>query len=231
MARDFTQLTEYVERFKSFALWMQVDVKDGIFAPNPSWPLCPGQEADVERMLSGEMRLPEGMSYEAHLMIESPLRVGEAFARAGCTRLIPHIEAFASSKDIEDTFASWQKAGAKEVGLAILLDTPLSALSEAARLCDVIQVMSISDVGHQGRPFDERALSRVEELHALYPDMMVAVDGGVTEATVEELVRAGANRLAVGRILMQSSEPEVTFADIHERAMRGCTPITLQEAV
>jgi 3-keto-L-gulonate-6-phosphate decarboxylase len=54
---------------------------------------------------------------------------------------------------------------------------------------------------------------------------MVAIDGGITEATVETLVRAGANRLCVGAAIASSADPARAYANIHERAMRGCQPV------
>lgn len=157
-------------------------------------------------------------------MTAEPRELGEALIRAGARRVLAHVEAFTSVEDARTTLAAWRSAGAQEVGLALKIDTPLKAISELADTCDVVQLMSIAEIGAQGKPFDERALSRVEELHAQFPEMMVAVDGGVSEATVEALVRAGANRLIVGRALAASGEPQKTYAAIHARAMQGCYP-------
>ena len=56
--------------------------------------------------------------------------------------------------------------------------------------------------------------------------LMVAVDGGVSEASVEELVRAGANRLIIGHALADSSNPAKTYMQILERAQKGCAPLS-----
>jgi len=92
-------------------------------------------------------------------------------------------------------------------------------------------MMSIARIGFQGQSFDERVLTRVEELHAKYPDLLVSVDGGVTEATVESLVRAGANRMTVGAALSRSADPAATYASILDRAMKGCAPQQSEAAV
>jgi ribulose-phosphate 3-epimerase len=128
-------------------------------------------------------------------------------------------------------FAEWKAAGAKEVGVSLLLDTPLSTIEEYADMLDVVQLMSIAKVGAQGQPFDESIFSRIEELHAMYPDMMVAVDGGVAESNVEALTRAGANRLCVGSAISKAESPAAAYAAIHERAMRGCAPVTIELGV
>ncbi len=74
-----------VERCKSFAKRIHVDVADGKFAPNTTW--TPGE---------GE-RLPAGMEYEIHMMVADPHQVGLEYAKAGAHALIGHVEAFGSA--------------------------------------------------------------------------------------------------------------------------------------
>lgn len=226
MPRDFAELGALAAQFAEFTDYIHLDVMDGDFAPNPRWPLTDDTQKQELAMLSrGELALPAGVSFEVHLMTRSPGELGTLFARAGATRVIAHIEAFESPDDALAALGAWKAAGAGEAGLSVKIDTPLRALEEVAAQCDVIQVMSIAEIGYQGKAFDERALSRVEELHAMYPEMMVAVDGGVSEGTVELLVRAGANRLVVGGAIAGSLNPSVAYARIHERAMLGCVPV------
>lgn len=226
MARDISDLEASVAQCAAFATWLHLDIMDGLFAPNPHWPFGdPYQKIELERLGSGEVHLPSGIAYEVHLMTKAPTALGVAFARAGAARVLGHIEAFATPEEARDALAAWKSAGASEVGLSLKLATPLSALDPLVDGCDVVQIMSIADIGFQGKPFDEHALSRIEELHATYPDLMVAADGGVSEATVESLVRAGANRLVVGGAIMKSINPAKAYARIHERAMLGCVPV------
>lgn len=216
MPESLAQLIDSAARAAEYAQWLHVDVMDGEFAPNPQW-------RDLGE-LEGRT-LPDIVRCEVHLMTAAPRELGESFAKARAQRVMAHIEAFADAKEAATALRAWKEAGAVEAGLAIKLDTPLPMLKEAVEACDFLQVMSIAQIGFQGTPFDESAISRVEELHAMYPDMMVGVDGGVSEGNVEELVRAGANRLVVGGALAKSADPAKTFAEIHERAMRGCMPL------
>jgi len=221
------QLTERSAWFVRFAKEIQIDVSDGIFAPPVSWPYEESQWGELEHAAAAHTQLPHSdeLFYEAHLMVGDPGPVGSLLAAVGCKRLLAHVETLKDVESVQAMFDAWKQAGAQEVGIAVLIDTPLDRLSPFIKLCDSVQLMSIARIGAQGEAFDERALSRVEELHARYPSLMVAVDGGISEANIEALVRAGANRLCVGSAISRADNPEVAYARMHERAMRGCAPV------
>lgn len=210
---DLAELSRRSETCTQFSQSVQLDVDDGVFAPEISWPYQNGQWAELEAMASSAEPLPfsDVLRYEAHLMVEEPLRVGELLSRVGCARVIPHIETFESERSVKDAFAVWKGAGASEVGLAVLIDTPLSTLDALIPLCDVVQLMSIAQLGRQGAKFDARVTSRIEELHARYPGIMIAVDGGVSEKTIADLVRAGAQRFGVGSAIMKDRDPKAAY--------------------
>ncbi len=226
---DFAEIESYASRCAAFTDWLQIDIADGRFAKSLTWPFraAPGlSEISANR-------LPQIISCEMHLMTEEPGALGEMFARAGARRIIGHIEAFADESNVLAALRLWKQAGAQEVGLSVMLGTPLQKLEHVIAECGVVQLMSFKDedLGYQGRPFDDRALDRIEELHAMYPELMVAVDGGVSEAVLENVVRAGANRIVMGGVLKNSSEPEKLYARLHERAMQGCAPQRAEVAV
>lgn len=213
---DFAELSRRSEAFAKFAPWVQLDIDDGVFAPAISWPYQNGQWDELERMAVSAQALPcsNFLKYETHLMVEDPFHIGELLARVGCARLIPHIETFENEQSAKDSFSAWKSAGAAEIGLAILIDTPLSALHALIPLCDAVQVMSIAKLGAQGASFDARAFDRIKELHAKYPDLTIAVDGGVSESNIGELVRAGARRFGVGSAISRSADPAAAYSRI-----------------
>ncbi|MCE9541444.1 hypothetical protein K8R03_02695 [Candidatus Kaiserbacteria bacterium] len=230
---DLSELERRSREFAEYAPLIQLDICDGVFAPVVSWPYRHGQMSELERLYSTGAMLPcsESMQYEVHLMVSDPRQIGALLARAGAFRVLAHVESLSDADVARDMFAQWKAAGAQEVGLSVCLDTPLDLLESFIPLCDAVQLMSIAKVGAQGQPFDERALQRAEELHAHYPDLMVAVDGGISEANVELLVRAGANRLCVGSAISKADNPASAYAKILDRAMRGCAPRQAEVAV
>lgn len=227
---DLVELEKRTAAAMSFAPEIQLDVADGAFAPVTSWPYFDEQWSHLEAMAEEGTKLPHAdtIVYEAHLMIQDPAVMGTLLARVGCTRILPHLETLKDAESVRQMFAEWKAAGATEVGVSLLLDTSLSDIELYADMLDVVQLMSIAKVGAQGQPFDESIFSRIEELRAMYPDMMVAVDGGVAESNVEALTRAGANRLCVGSGISKAADPAAAYAAIHSRAMRGCAPVTIE---
>ncbi|OGG58381.1 hypothetical protein A2765_05530 [Candidatus Kaiserbacteria bacterium RIFCSPHIGHO2_01_FULL_56_24] len=191
----------------AFAPVIQIDAVDGVFAPNSTWMPEDGQ------------RLPEtGARYEAHLMVSDPLSVGVTFAHAGATRIIAQAEAFGSASAIEAAFAAWRAAGATEVGLAMLIDTPIEALAAHVQRCDSILFMTIARIGKQGEPFDPRALPRIVEFARLHPESVLAADGGLNEEVIPALVHAGVRRFCVGSAIAAAEDPAAVYKRLSEVA-------------
>ncbi len=194
---EFQDVLDARKRY-AFASSLHIDAVDGSFAPGKTW-----------LPLSGEKLLDAKTTcYEAHLMIENPLSTGLAFVRMGARRIIAHLEAFNHSEHAQETMDMWRKAGAQEVGVAVLMDTRLSELSPYASLIDTVLVMTIATVGKQGAPFDERALGRIAEIRTRFPELTIAVDGGVSIKTIGQLEEAGASRFCVGSALSGAKDPE-----------------------
>lgn len=198
-------------RVEPFAKTVQLDVVDGVFNDNASWPYtAPGIAEDI----SG-FRLPalEKIFWEVDLMAQEPREIGLSFIRAGASRVIAHVEAFQDADAARGVLEAWQQAGAQAL-IALSLDTPIARIEELFYDAQGVQVMGIAEIGAQGRPFDERALARVRELRARFPEALISVDGGVTVERAAELRRAGADRLVVGSAIMKANDPQAAYEEI-----------------
>ena len=196
-------LSATVRRFSSFARAIHIDAGDGAFVQNKTW--FPSPEDKLENA--------DKILLEAHLMVEEPREEGLAYIRAGCKRVIAHVEAFSDMTETRSAIDVWKQHGA-EVGLAVLLDTPLEVLEPMISKCDEVLVMSIATLGQQGAPYDPRAVDRIKELHSKYPELVLAVDGGVNETNIPDLVRAGATRLSIGSAISKSPDPAAAYENL-----------------
>ena len=189
-----------IRRFESFASAVHIDAGDGIFVQNKTWfPL-----------FGDTIPRSDEIFFEAHLMVEEPRKQGIAFIEAGCKRIIAHVEAFASTEETRGAMDAWKERGA-EAGLAVLIDTPLEVLEPLIPACDEVLVMSIATLGKQGAPYDARAVPRIFELHRTYPNLRIAVDGGVSGENIASLVKAGATRFSIGSAISKSADPASAY--------------------
>lgn len=186
---------------RGFARSAHIDAADGIFAPNATWLPQAGD------------RIPglNALLIEAHLMLAEPLDIGVAFAKAGASRIIAHREAFADIAAIIEAFEAWKMAGAQETGLALKLDTAPESVADIATRCDSVTLMTIAQIGRQGAAFEASSIARVADFHQRYPELVIAVDGGVSESNIVQLAEAGASRFCVGSALASSDDPATVY--------------------
>ena len=191
-----------------FARAIHVDFADGLFAPNTTW------LPDTARSLA----IPD-ILLEAHLMVQKPRQVGDVLAASGFARIIGHVEAM--GEEVGATLPSWRRSGAREVGLGLLFATHLEEVESYIGMCDVIQMMSIASIGIQGILYESGAPDRISLLHRLHPSVLIADDGGVSEANIAELARAGVRRFCVGSALSKAADPASTYKNLIALAESG----------
>lgn len=206
------EMVTRAEKF-SFAPRIHLDVMDGDFVDAINWPYSNSDEwAVFEEMAQNKERLVQAQ-FEVHLMVSQPTRAGELFIELGATCVIAHIEAFRSEEGAIAAFETWRRAGAREVGISILLSTPIPRMEALLKNSgvDFIQVMGIENVGNQGQKFDERTLPRLQEIRERNPSLSLQIDGGAHSNNILSLVNAGATRIVVGSELTQSENPEEAY--------------------
>lgn len=205
---NLAELSHTTEVLKELSSWVQLDLVDGVFVPHISWPYQSGQWEELENLTHGtKLPFADSVKYEVHLMVQEPIQVGELLARAGAKRILGHIEALGTHGNVHKAFAAWKGAGAVEVGLAVLMETPIADILPLVPQCDAIQLMSIATLGRQGAPYEPAVVGRIQELHKAHPDAVIEVDGGINLNNIKELARAGAVRFGVGSAITKSEDP------------------------
>jgi ribulose-phosphate 3-epimerase len=193
-----------------FAPALHLDVDDAVFAPLFTWPYTgPGSLRN-----SFDLKSADGLPVDVHLMVKDPEAIGIEFARAGAECVMGHLEVFASASEATRVLKAWRDAGASEVGLGILFNTPIENIESFVRECDVIHMMSIGRIGTQGIPYNATAPARIADFHVMYPEMTISVDGGVSETNIADLVRAGARRFGIGSAISKAPDPKVAYESL-----------------
>lgn len=187
-----------------FAKIIQIDVVDGKFVPFISWPY------ETEENVNEAKFALDGYEVEVDLMVEDPLNAAEEWLSIGARRIIFHLE---SLNDIQQAINLVHSKNA-EVYLALNNDTNLERIYGVINNIDGVQLMGIAEIGTQGQPFDSRVLERIATLRALFPDLLISVDGGVSKETIAELKKAGAKHFVSGSAILKADEPRAAYQEL-----------------
>lgn len=209
--KNYKQLEDKVSLVKDFVDVVQVDIADGKFVHNTTWPYV-GDEGELLSLVSEEQGLPfwEDVDYEFHLMIEDPEAHIEEWIKVGASRIIVQYESVTKMQEIID-----QCKGAQvEIGIAIKPGTDVSVLESYVSQIDCIQCMGNNELGRHGAVLDVSVLEKIKMLKEKYSDMPIAIDIGVHEDTREALVSAGADVLVVGSAIFDAENIEQAIRDL-----------------
>ena len=209
LSADFSTLgAEIAAATRGGADQIHVDVMDGHFVPNISIGV------PVVKSLRKATKLP----LDVHLMITDPDRYIEPFIDAGANMVSVHVEVL---PHLHRTITQIKKLGAK-AGVVLNPSTPVSAIGEIAADVDFVLVMSVNP-GFGGQVFIPHSLSKIESVRALLDRAgnraPIEVDGGVDLATVESVVKAGAEWLVAGNAIFGSGDVEKAAKAIKDKAI------------
>lgn len=213
---DFQEIEDKASMVVGLAKTLQIDVLDGEFVPDKSWPYKTNMDPDFEMIKNEEKPLPyfDKFNYEFDLMVDDPTVSMDAWMSAGAARIIVHTESFSSTDElsqfISDFNSHYISDGSlitTELGVAININTPVKSIEPILNEVAFVQCMGIKKIGYQGQPFDKKVLDQINSLRELKADLIISIDGGVKEDTAPLLVKAGANRLVVGSAIFGSNDP------------------------
>ena len=186
---------------------IHVDVMDGHFVPNIT--IGPPVVASLKRVAK--------VPLDVHLMITDPDKYIAAFAEAGVSMISVHVEVL---PHLHRTVWAIKQLGVK-AGVVLNPATPVVAIKEIAADLDFVLVMSVNP-GFGGQTFIPRSESKVAEVRALLDavgsDAPIEIDGGIDQATVGRVVRAGARILVAGSAIFHTPDPERATAALRAAA-------------
>lgn len=182
------------------------DVMDGQFVPPITiGPLVLSGIADQVHAAGGVV--------DVHLMIASPERQIEDFAKAGADSITFHEEA---TPHAHRTLAAVRELGCL-AGVAINPGTPVEAVQELRGMADLVLCMTVNP-GWGGQSFIETSPEKVERLAPLVGKAAIEVDGGVDTQTAGPLAAAGAHLFVAGSAVFGADDPAAAYAGIADAA-------------
>lgn len=188
--------------------WIHFDVMDHHFVPNLSF---------GPKILSDICQFSPNFNLDCHLMVKiTTAKVHDylkPFMLPQVKNITLHYEALTSKQLTE--FLMWKKPGFKK-GLAINPETAISKIYHHLPHLDTILIMSVKP-GAGGQTFIANSTNKIKLLvkHIAnnFPNLTIAIDGGINELTGHACINAGANYLVVGSYLLNSNNSIKTQMD------------------
>lgn len=208
LSANFANLQQDIEMVnKSEAHWFHIDVMDGVFVPNISFGM-PVLKAIKKHALK---------TLDVHLMIVNPDRYINDFKNAGADILTVHYEA---CTHLHRTIQAIKATGMK-AGVSLNPHTPVAVLEDIINDLDLVLIMSVNP-GFGGQKFIENTYKKVTQLKQLIEknksETLIEVDGGVTDANIEKLSKAGVDAFVAGSFVFNSENSTQTISNLKNLA-------------
>lgn len=199
LSADFSNLEKQIKLCeKGSADLLHLDIMDGHFVPNITF--GPMVVKSVNSITDIEL--------DTHLMIEKPERYIKDFADAGSDIITVHVE---TCPHLHRTIQLIQSYG-KKAGVTLNPSTPASALTQVLKFVDLILIMTVNP-GFGGQKFIKEMIEKIETIARMRdnvnPNILIEVDGGVSEQNAKKLTDAGTDILVAGNsIFLQKNIPD-----------------------
>lgn len=194
LSADQSELKNEVKRVEeSGSDMLHFDVMDGIFVNNISFGL-PVLEA---------VKKCTDICLDVHLMIVSPLKYAERFAKAGADIITFHLESDDEPSTVIDAI---RKSGAK-AGLSIKPGTPFEEAVPYLDKIDMLLIMTV-EPGFGGQSYIGEMTEKIRKAKDYITEnnlpVSIQVDGGINAETANIASQAGADILVAGSYLFRA---------------------------
>src|SRR3989344_4742161 len=89
IAKNIDEISKKISQVEPYVNWVQIDVADGVFAPNVTW----NNPQELQNLQSK-------VSFETHLMITDPARHFDGWVNSGAKRIIVHVDSATPQEEI-----------------------------------------------------------------------------------------------------------------------------------
>ncbi len=188
---DLMDLRNVLKKSKDFE-HLHLDIDDGHFVRGISF----GMDMVEQICQCTDVEL------DAHLEVNNPMDYVEALCLSKVAMISAHIETL----NYPSLFFSTVHKYNKKASIALNLKTPLIYIKPYLDQIDHLLLVSVeADV--EGLPFRKSVLEKITEARQMLDDRIpIWVDGGINDSNLEEVVKAGADGVVIGRAVFKADD-------------------------
>ncbi len=191
LARTSGEFDEMIQRYEPFFTRVSIDVSDGIFT--------------ALKTVTGyaeALKTKSNLAFDVHMMVENPQDKIHNWYETRADRFFVHIE---HNQHILAQLINQVHYYKRKIGVVINPDTEVEEIREFMDAIDYVQFMTIQP-GFYGQEFIDEVLDKITYFKETYPNIPIAVDGGINLETVSRVKVAGASILIVGSYFYKSQD-------------------------
>lgn len=221
LPKNYEDLKNKIALVRGVVPIVQIDICDGIFVKNITWPFTSRASSSdgfmennldfhFRKILNEEEGMPfwEDIDFEIHLMVSDAVPNFDIYTKLGPKRIVFHLEAVGDLIAFRDFLEGIDMYVRDSISMGVAFNPSFDVekIKPLVSLVDFVQVMGIENVGFQGEEFSETCVKQIEKLKANFPDLKVSVDGGINLDTAAKVVSAGAERLVIGSAIFNTDD-------------------------
>lgn len=201
---DFANLESEIKEIADYgAQWVHVDVMDGHFVPNIT----------IGVPVVKSIRKITDLTLDVHLMIENPEKYIEPFALAGSDIITVHYEA---TLDKTSEIIKLIKTFGKKAGLSIKPKTEINLIKKYLKDLDILLLMTV-EPGFSGQKFMKEGVEKLRNIDlAMYPNLIIEVDGGINDETSKICRQLGVRALVAGNYVFKNDNRKEAIEKLRE---------------
>ena len=185
-----------LERINTYTRRVQIDITDGVFAPNPT--------LDVSNVW-----WPQGWTIDLHLMVAQPSQYIDTVVKLAPSLCILHAEAKENLKPFFETL----KEHNIRTGVALLPHTFPGNVKEYIDMADHVLIFA-GKLGEQGGIADMMQTEKIPLIRNMKPELEIGWDGGANLTNIRALTHADLDVINVGSALSKAENPAKVYAEM-----------------
>ncbi|MEI0561941.1 ribulose-phosphate 3-epimerase [Brachyspira pilosicoli] len=202
LTESFSNLESTIKELEEAgADYLHLDIMDGSFVPQITF----GSKivSDIKKITS--------LPLDVHLMIVSPEKHIDDFAKAGADIISVHYE---GNIHLHKLIMQIKSHNVK-AGIVLNPHTRVDVIEPLIDDIDNILIMSVNP-GFGGQKFITNSIKKIEDTKRLIGqrEIIISVDGGINLNTCSDVIKAGANLLVAGSAIIDSKDKKETIKQL-----------------